>query len=373
MIIENSRAEAAANADQDFAHSFNAQVLWRMRCACILAALLALVFAVLDRGWLPPDVNAAVFRWRAGLLLPALLIGVMLTFVPVFRRRLQTLGACVVLVAGLALVMMVWTAHRAGMNYPYEGISLFLLLNYFLCGLRFAVAAVAGSVVSAAFALAEFSLGWQGALQGVMFVLASNTAGIVGSYISERQARATWRAERQLDAMANHDALTGLLNRRAFARRAREIFQGSLKTPHAPGALRIAMIDIDYFKRYNDHHGHPAGDTVLHAVALTLAAQLQGTGSLVARYGGEEFVALGYWTPGAPETAPFEQMRQQVQALEIPHVASDAAPMVSVSIGVARWHEDGGDTLEQALQRADKALYRAKAAGRNRVEMAADP
>ncbi len=93
--------------------------------------------------------------------------------------------------------------------------------------------------------------------------------------------------------MANHDGLTGLLNRRAFDRQANQIFQRYLRTPHARGALRIAMIDIDYFKRYNDHHGHPAGDTVLHAVATTLAAQLRGSDSVVARYGGEEFVALG--------------------------------------------------------------------------------
>ncbi|WP_251276922.1 diguanylate cyclase, partial [Enterobacter hormaechei] len=89
-------------------------------------------------------------------------------------------------------------------------------------------------------------------------------------------------------------------------------------------------------------------------------------------YGGEEFVALGQWSPGEPETAPFERMRQQVQALAIAHADSDAAPVVSVSIGVARWHDDGADSLEQALARADAALYRAKASGRNRVEVATD-
>ncbi|AWH54540.1 hypothetical protein C1924_15805 [Stenotrophomonas sp. ESTM1D_MKCIP4_1] len=374
MAITDRRITAGHPGDDGFASAFNTQVRWRMRCACALAAALSVGFAVLDQFWLPPEVNAVVLRWRLGVLLPVLLLGVLLTFVPPFRQRLQALGGCVVLVAGLALVTMIWTAHRAGVDYPYEGISLFLLLNYFLCGLRFGVATLTGTLITAAFVLAEIQVGrqWAQMLQGVMFVLASNLAGIVGSYISERQARATWRAEQQLDAMANHDGLTGLLNRRAFDRRAREVFQGYLRTPHARGALRIAMIDIDFFKRYNDRHGHPAGDTVLHAVAVTLAAQLRDAGSVVARYGGEEFVALGYWTPGTPETAPFEQMRQQVQALAIAHVDSEAAPVVSVSIGVARWHDDGGDTLERALARADEALYRAKAGGRNRVEVATD-
>ncbi|WP_369040484.1 GGDEF domain-containing protein [Stenotrophomonas maltophilia] len=374
MTNTDRRIMAGHPPADGFSTAFNAQVVWRMRWACAVAALFSLGFAALDHAWLPPEVHAPVLRWRLALLLPALLLGLGLTFLPVFRRHLQWLGGSVVLVSGLTLVTMIWTAHRAGVDYPYEGISLFLLLNYFLCGLRVGVATLTGTLITLAFILAELQVGrhWAQMLQSVMFVLASNVAGIVGSYISERQARATYRAEQQLDALANHDGLTGLLNRRAFDRRAHQIFHDYLRSPHARGALRIAMIDIDYFKRYNDHHGHPAGDTVLHAVAVTLAAQLRGSDAVVARYGGEEFVALGRWQPGQPESAPFEQLRQQVQALAIAHADSDAAPVVSVSIGVARWHDDGGDTLEQALARADAALYRAKAGGRNRVEVAAD-
>ncbi|SFR84282.1 diguanylate cyclase (GGDEF) domain-containing protein [Stenotrophomonas maltophilia] len=373
MTITDRRI-TAEHADDGFARAFDVQVVWRMRWACAVAGIFSIGFAVLDHFWLPPDVHAQVLRWRLGLLLPVLLLAVALTFVPAFRRRLQWLGGGAVLISGLALVTMIWTAHRAGVDYPYEGVSLFLLLNYFLCGLRFGVATLTGTLIASAFVMAELQVGrhWAQMLQSVMFVLASNLAGIFGSYILERQARATWRAEQRLDALANHDGLTGLLNRRAFDRRANQIFQRYLRRPHARGALRIAMIDIDYFKRYNDHHGHPAGDAVLHAVAVTLAAQLRGADSVVARYGGEEFVALGQWSPGEPETAPFERMRQQVQALAIAHADSDAAPVVSVSIGVARWHDDGADSLEQALARADAALYRAKASGRNRVEVAPD-
>lgn len=363
------------HADHDgFAAAFDAQVLWRMRWACAVAACFSLLFILLDRQWLPPGIGRQVLQWRLGLLLPALLVGVVMTFLPRWRRYLQAIGGAMVLCSGLALVAMVWTAHRVVDGYPYEGVSLFLLFNYFLCGLRFKVASLNGALISVAFVVAEFQvLPRSPALaEAVMFVLATNVAGMVGSYISERQAYATYIAEQRLDALANHDGLTGLLNRRAFDRRAKQIFQRYLRTPHPRGALRIAMIDIDFFKRYNDHHGHPAGDTVLHAVAVTLAAQLQGADSVVARYGGEEFVALGHWQPGQPQSAPFEQLRQQVQALAIAHADSEAAPVVSVSIGVARWHDDGGDTLEQALSRADAALYRAKASGRNRVEVAAD-
>lgn len=374
MITTDRRITAVRMDEAGFDAAFNAQVLWRMRWACAIAAGFSLLFILLDRQWLPADVGGDVLRWRLGLLLPALMIGVMMTFLAPWRRHQQRIGGAMVICSGLALVAMVWTAHRSVTGYPYEGVSLFLLFNYFLCGLRFKVASVNGAVISLAFAAAEVHVLPHGPAlaEALMFVVATNVAGMMGSYISERQARAAFIAEQRLDAMANHDGLTGLLNRRAFDRRAKQIFQGYLRRPHPRGALRIAMIDIDYFKRYNDHHGHPAGDDVLHAVAATLAAQLTAADSVVARYGGEEFVALGHWTPGQPESAPFEQLRQQVQALGIAHADSDAAPVVSVSIGVARWHDDGADSLEQALARADVALYRAKESGRNRVEVATD-
>lgn len=374
MTTTDRRIHAVRMDEAGFDTAFDAQVLWRMRWACAIAACFSLLFILLDRQWLPADVGSEVLRWRLGLLLPALLVGVLMTWLPRWRRYQQRIGGAMVLCSGLALVAMVWTAHRAVSGYPYEGVSLFLLFNYFLCGLRFRVASINGALISAAFVAAELHVLPRGPAlaEALMFVLATNVAGMVGCYISERQARATFIAEQRLDALANHDGLTGLLNRRAFDRRAQQIFQHYLRTPHPRGALRIAMIDIDYFKRYNDHHGHPAGDDVLHAVASTLAAQLEGTDSVVARYGGEEFVALGHWTPGQPEAAPFEQLRQQVQALAIAHADSEAASVVSVSIGVARWHDDGGDTLAQALARADAALYRAKESGRNRVEVAAD-
>lgn len=374
MISTDRRVTAVHADDGGFAAAFDAQVLWRMRWACAVAACFSLLFILLDQQWLPADVSGQVLRWRLGLLLPALLVGVVMTCLPGARRHQQRIGGAMVLCSGLALVAMVWTAHRAVSGYPYEGVSLFLLFNYFLCGLRFRVASFNGAVISAAFVVAELQVLPAGPalLEAIMFVLATNLAGMVGCFISERQARATYTAEQRLDALANHDGLTGLLNRRAFDRRAQQIFQTYLRTPHPLNALRIAMIDIDYFKRYNDHHGHPAGDDVLQAVATTLASQLLGADSVVARYGGEEFVALGHWTPGEPQSAPFERLRQQVQALAITHADSDAAPVVSVSIGVARWHDDGADTLEHALSRADAALYRAKESGRNRVEVAAD-
>jgi diguanylate cyclase (GGDEF)-like protein/PAS domain S-box-containing protein len=148
------------------------------------------------------------------------------------------------------------------------------------------------------------------------------------------------------------DALTGVPNRRAALGRAKEVRRRGHTTS-------VALFDIDYFKRVNDSFGHAKGDEVLRAVATTLATQARGS-DFVARWGGEEFVAiLGADLPGA--SAFCERAREAVARLDIPGVGS-----VSISAGVTVVTDD----FERALERADAALYRAKANGRNRVERA---
>lgn len=172
-------------------------------------------------------------------------------------------------------------------------------------------------------------------------------------------------AHETLEQLALEDALTGLANRRRLdavlpieASRARR-----LGTP-----LGIVMLDIDYFKRYNDHYGHLAGDQCIRAVAQVLAGFARRPGDLAARYGGEEMTLL---LPNAdPEDTQriAEQIRQAVRALEIPHSGSDHG-VVTVSLGYHVYMPLPLDNTHEAqlLRAADEALYRAKDAGRDRV------
>jgi diguanylate cyclase (GGDEF)-like protein len=183
--------------------------------------------------------------------------------------------------------------------------------------------------------------------------------------VAER-TEALAEANRQLEVLSLTDPLTGLGNRRRFG----EMLQVGWDTALRGGrALAILMIDVDHFKRYNDQHGHQAGDECLRQVAEALAASARGGPVLVCRYGGEEFVIVVPDADDAGGIAAGERARAAVAALRLPH-PDGAAAVVTVSVGVASVVPAPGDTREDLVARADAALYRAKALGRNRVHLA---
>lgn len=157
--------------------------------------------------------------------------------------------------------------------------------------------------------------------------------------------------------LSQTDALTGLPNRRAF--------DGAFALQAARrDAMALLLIDVDHFKRYNDRHGHLAGDEALRGVAQAMRGALREQ-DLLARFGGEEFVALLPGTAEAAALAMAERLRAAVQAAAIVH-HDGAAPVVTVSVGVAVRAGEGGPGAAALLAEADRALYAAKAAGRNR-------
>ena len=176
-----------------------------------------------------------------------------------------------------------------------------------------------------------------------------------------RQKAELAQALEQIRQLATHDDLTGLLNRRAMLDRMQLEQHRSLRSG---SPLLIAQLDIDHFKAVNDTHGHAAGDLVLQSFADTVRRNVRDT-DVLARWGGEEFVLLLCDTPAADAVALMERLRQAVQAMQVP-VAQGGQPItVTVSIGLAR--HTPADPLAGTLERADQALYAAKAGGRNRV------
>ncbi|UNP89187.1 membrane-associated sensor domain-containing protein [Aeromonas encheleia] len=170
---------------------------------------------------------------------------------------------------------------------------------------------------------------------------------------------------RKLDAMANRDPLTGLANRRHFDRVCKNaIAQGTtLETP-----LTLILLDVDFFKRYNDHYGHQAGDECLILVAECLEESARESGDLVARYGGEEFVVLLQDMDLAGGERVAERIRHTLAARALPHEGSEVAPHLTLSQGIAQWRQ--GESLVMLLERVDGALYQAKGEGRNCYRLA---
>jgi diguanylate cyclase (GGDEF)-like protein len=188
---------------------------------------------------------------------------------------------------------------------------------------------------------------------------------------SEREAmedlRGALEESLMLRSLAIVDGLTGLLNRRHFQEVAKREW---LRAFAAQPPVAVVMIDIDYFKKYNDHYGHAQGDVALKTVARTLQTGARRMGDIVARIGGEEF---GMIFPDCTETdfaEVAESILQRVRALELPHAASPHG-QVTVSIGGMLVPPDGSKDISfaKALKLADEALYQAKAEGRNRFVM----
>ncbi len=187
---------------------------------------------------------------------------------------------------------------------------------------------------------------------------------IYGRYILQRWFDEAWRRYQEnrmliarLDVMAHRDALTGTANRRSLENYLNDAIHQTL-----PFAL--IMLDVDYFKRYNDLYGHQAGDDCLAKVADVLKSSVRTPADLVARYGGEEFVVV-LPTASLDEAALVaERIRASLHATALPHRASEVSKTVTVSMGIAV--SGSSDSAASIIARADEALYRAKQQGRNR-------
>lgn len=167
-----------------------------------------------------------------------------------------------------------------------------------------------------------------------------------------------------LESKALHDGLTSLWNRRYFDEALDVEWRRGVRSQ---SALSVIMADIDFFKGYNDHYGHGCGDDCLRRVAAALSGSVERPPDLVARYGGEEFVALLPETDYAGAMKLAERFRANVEKLGIDHGYSEAAKVVTVSVGVATITPGPKEFLEDFLKRADENLYKAKGMGRNRV------
>ena len=162
---------------------------------------------------------------------------------------------------------------------------------------------------------------------------------------------------------ANYDALTGIHNRRYMEKNLHSIME---LLARSDGFLSVIMIDVDFFKKYNDTYGHEQGDVCLKAVAQTLAGSVRRTNDFAARYGGEEFVAVLPNTNEDGARLIAEKLLENVRMLNIPHADSAVAQYVTVSAGITTGRVAYSQSWEDYLKRADEALYMSKQNGRNR-------
>jgi diguanylate cyclase (GGDEF)-like protein len=167
-----------------------------------------------------------------------------------------------------------------------------------------------------------------------------------------------------LEYLVRLDSLTGIPNRRLFEE---ELGKEWARAKRDNEPLSLIMVDIDHFKEYNDHYGHPAGDLCLVEVAQAMHHALSRPGDVVARIGGEEFAFLLPQTDLGGAISVAEQIRERILALNLPHEASPVASHVTLSFGVSSSELSSVSSPAELIRTSDIALYEAKRCGRNQI------
>jgi diguanylate cyclase (GGDEF)-like protein len=179
----------------------------------------------------------------------------------------------------------------------------------------------------------------------------------------ERSVRSVYLENRRVGEMASRDGLTGLKNRRSFDEHLRRVWQLAQRDGRSLGVM---LIDVDFFKAFNDSLGHQAGDAALQSIANVVAATARRPLDLSARYGGEELAIILFDVTREHVALVAEGVQRRVEALAIRHPTSTVAPVVTVSTGVAFVRPSLERSPQGAILLADRGLYAAKHAGRNR-------
>jgi len=167
-----------------------------------------------------------------------------------------------------------------------------------------------------------------------------------------------------LERLSYQDGLTGIANRRKFDEAMQLEWR---RAKRGQVSLSLIMVDIDFFKKFNDRYGHQAGDDCLKEIARTLQETIHRPGDVAARFGGEEFAVLLPQTSKEGAASVAEVIRTRIEGLKITHLDSSVSPYITVSLGVATLVPNEQTQATDLISAADRALYRAKREGRNRV------
>ncbi|MBR0903955.1 diguanylate cyclase domain-containing protein [Bradyrhizobium liaoningense] len=208
-------------------------------------------------------------------------------------------------------------------------------------------------------------------LESTMRVTRKDNGRVDGVVAISRDITEHKKLETRLETLAIEDSLTGLANRRRFDERLKEEWARAYRDR---SSLALLMIDVDHFKSYNDEYGHPAGDACLRFVAQIIAAETQRPGDLAARYGGEEFAMLLPNTDAAGCARIGDRIRRAIREAGLVHTTNHATGYVTASLGgtACRPVLERTAGVVSLVEAADRALYAAKEAGRNRLMMSGE-
>lgn len=352
--------------EREFRDFYIEQSRPRGRLSGLVALILALAITSVDLIFGDSASNNTLNVLRLGILCPLLAMMVIATYLPSLKDHYTEVAGFGVTACGLLVNYMCVASAIDGSSYTLAGA---LLVNLYAClflGLFFYQALSISALLVAAYAITGMvlNLAYSELFYSFAMLGAASVIGIIATYNLEHALRMSFLERRLLNELAERDGLTGLYNRRIFDNFMRRLWRQSRREE---STIEIVLIDIDYFKIYNDLYGHQVGDDTLKKVAQCIASCAKRPFDFCARYGGEEFALVLYSPPPEFAQSVPEQIRQSVMELSIPHEGSQVASFVTVSVGVAVARPGSGRSLVGAIQAADEALYEAKRKGRNRI------
>ena len=376
-----------------YQHYYTQQYFSTLRAYMIVILLGFALFGAMDLYLLSGETHRETLMYillvRYGLGCPLLLLYCVASFLSAFRQHHQLIIAGFIISLSATLWIMLWLISDITIQQVYfTGFLLGLLSGLIMSKIQFFPALICCALLGVFLLTVEHTLTTFSTEQlfiHFFFFLAVSAIGLLACLSNDIQARDLYfrlrnvineQAQLQKDnselyLLAQHDPLTGLPNRRYFD----EAFTKEWRrAERSRSPLSICMIDVDNFKAYNDHYGHQEGDRCLIKIASLLKQISQRPGDFIARFGGEEFILILAETDLQSAATVARKICEAVEQLNITHEYSQAAEVVTVSIGVAHEQPLPGVVDRMALQStlvrcADQALYEAKSSGKNCVEV----
>ena len=301
-----------------------------------------------------------------GVTAPALLVPVAATFTQRAAPYLlyYLFGGMLLTEFSILAVINIGRTHHPW--FPYDALFLVTSYTYFVSGLMFYQAIFCSLSLYVVFVVTNWSLQKHGVLTyEAYYLLVANAIGVLGLYMLEWHARATFLMQNELRQQAVLDSLTGVFNRRAFRSHLESAW---LQAQRESMTVGIVLVDIDDFKLINDSCGHPFGDTALQHIAKVFQEATLRPLDAVGRYGGDEFIAMWYGVDPEWFGHLAHGLASQVDGLTC---GGGVKPLrVRISGGAVLSHPKAGGTLAEAIAMADRKLYEAKREARGSVLMA---
>ncbi|GEA12185.1 hypothetical protein KUL49_25600 [Alteromonas sp. KUL49] len=318
-----------------------------------------------DLAFLPESLHMTYIESRITMQFPVCFLLLAATFLPNFAKHYQAaLSASMLSIIFINYWLIIQCWEQAGVVFSYEGTVMYSLFSMFVFRMSFKFAMVFSAATLLGFVVMVLMYPMYGDYTGINvgFVLMSLFIGLLGTYRIESGIRKLTQLNDKLTTLSETDPLTSLLNRRTYEARFSKQFKLAQR---GQSTLCVFVIDLDYFKDFNDGYGHVRGDKIIQQQASNLSAIFKRETDIVARYGGEEFIVV---TTNVTESQCHDfanQLLAQWQQLAIPHGKGRAGSWVTCSIGFYWAQMNPRITKESIVKLADQALYEAKEKGRN--------